>query len=343
MKKIVTAVIGYGMSGRQFHLPPLVENQNYVVKSVMTRNEKNQQDIKKLLPNVRIITDYQDVLNDKEIDLIILATSNDVHYEYTKKALLIGKHVVCEKPFVETYEKAKELFDLAKSKSLILRVFHNRKYDGDILTAQQLIKDQKLGKLISFTTRFDRYVPNIGENWRFKAVDMAGIYYDLAPHLVHHAVSLFGLPSSVNNKIFKEREGSLVDDHFEMVMYYPEVTCFIGAQMLDRNPKPRIELVGTLATYSKYGFDVPDSVHKASSEHYQTVANRSELIKTPGQFEKVPVLFGQHYHFYDLLAEHIQKYPEHDEDQILALAVINVMECGLVSDQEQKTITVKNR
>ena len=340
IKKIVVALIGYGMSGRQFHLPPLLENPNYLVKSVMTRNEKNQQDLLQLVPQAVIITNYQDVLDDPTIDLVILATSNDVHYAYTKEALLKGKHVVCEKPFVETYLQAKELYDLAHEKHLVLRVFHNRKYDGDFLTTEDLMRTRDFGKIVSFSTRFDRYVPEIGANWRFKKGDMAGIYYDLAPHLVHHVIKLFGLPTHVHNVILRDREGSLVDDHFEMTLYYPDKTCYLGAQMLDRHPKPRIEVVGTKATYVKYGFDIPDSVHQKEDARYQTTSNRSDWIEIGKQVEHIPVYLGRHYLFYENLYTQILNPAQIDFDQKLALSVILVMEKGWKANEMREILEI---
>lgn len=176
MSKINVALVGYGMSGREFHLPTLMNNSSYHVKLAQTRSEKNRNDLKALCPDVKIVSDYEEILADEEIDLVVITAPNDVHYSYTKDALLRGKHVVCEKPFVGRYEEALELFKLAEEKNLILRVFHNRKYDGDILTLKDLMKKRDFGKIVSFSTRFSRYRPEIGDNWRFKKTVMGGLF-----------------------------------------------------------------------------------------------------------------------------------------------------------------------
>lgn len=332
MKIINTAVIGFGMSGRQFHLPPLVRNSYFKVSKVMTRSEINQKDLKEMYPFVEIITDYMDAVNDPEIDLIIIATSNDVHYEYTKLALEKRKHVVCEKPFVETYDKAKELFDLADKNNVILRIFHNRKYDGDIMTLEDLLTKKDFGRLISFSTRFDRLRPEVGENWRFKETDMAGIFYDLAPHLVHHVVKLFGLPKYVTNNLYFDRDGAIVDDHFEMTLEYDNgFKAFLGAEMLERNPKPRLELVGLNGTYVKYGYDDPDSANWKYEDIYQKKELRSEFINNKLEKEYIPVMIGKHYLFYLNLAKDINDGVHVDEDRMLALSVILIMEKALES------------
>ncbi|HAX02150.1 MAG: hypothetical protein A2Y45_09630 [Tenericutes bacterium GWC2_34_14] len=343
MQKIKTAIVGYGMSGRIFHLPPLIHHTNYEIKKVMTRNPKNQKDLSVHYPEIQIVTDYHDIIEDPEIDLVILATSNDVHYEYTKEALLHDKHVVCEKPFVDTYTKAKELFDLAFEKKRILRVFHNRQYDGDMMTIKRLLKSKDFGQIVSFTARFDRYAPEISDNWRFKDTPMSGIYYDLAPHLVHDAVELFGLPNFVFNTLYDDRENTEVDDHFEMVLYYDTMTVFLGSQMLERDPKPRFEIVGTKAGYVKYGFDQPDVVNTEPKEVYQTSGLRSQFITTPDQKQDIPLYLGEHYRFYNLLAHHIDEYPDEDIDQQHALSVILIMQLGLVSHQIKQMIKVPHK
>ena len=51
----------------------------------MTRSESNQKDLKVMYPQARLITSFDEAINDKEVDLVVIAASNDVHYEYTKK------------------------------------------------------------------------------------------------------------------------------------------------------------------------------------------------------------------------------------------------------------------
>ena len=163
-------------------------------------------------------------------------------------------------------------------KGLILRVFHNRKYDGDILTLKALMDKKDFGDIVSFSTRYDQFGPNISENWRFKKGEMAGIFYDLSPHLIHHVVFLFGMPNKIYNKIYYDRVGASVDDHFEMILYYDKTFCTIGAKMLDRDPSPKMYLEGTKATYTKYEFDVPDTVDNLQDEIYQMRQMRSDFI-----------------------------------------------------------------
>lgn len=63
---------------------------------------------------------YQELLDDPEIDWVYVSVPNSLHFEWSKKALLAGKHVLCEKPFTSNAKEANELVKLAKEKKLVL-------------------------------------------------------------------------------------------------------------------------------------------------------------------------------------------------------------------------------
>lgn len=341
MDKINVAIIGFGMAGRELHIPPILNNNKYIIKKIMTRNIKSQEYIKDNYPNIEIITNYNDAISDSNIDLVVIATSNDVHYEYTKSALLNNKHVVCEKPFVETKNEAEELFSLARKNNLILRVFHNREYDGDILTVEEMIKSKKLGKLVSFEARFDVFNNENMSNWRYKDSVMKGAFYDLAPHLVHHAVRLFGLPKSVSNNLFYERENAIADDHFEMILKYDEsFNVLLGSKQLERFIKPKLDVVGLNGTYVKYGFDKPDSTHFMPDTNYQENHTKSIFISNDLVVEDVDLLIGRQYMFYENLANDIINKIRNSKDEELAIAVVFVMELAIKSSLLKKEIEI---
>lgn len=339
MKKIVVSIVGFGMSGQTFHLPVLLKNPNYVVRSIVTRDPIKQALIKDNYPGIRIARSFDEVLEDNMVSLVIIATSNEFHQDFTRKAILAGKNVVCEKPFVETYEEAKALFDLAKEHNVLLRVFHNRKYDGDILTVEDLLKKEDFGKLLSFTARFDRYVPVIRDNWRYQKAFMSGIYYDLAPHLVHHIVRLFGAPKKVYAHLFMDRELSVVNDHFELILYYEDgFTCYASSSMLTRNPLPKLELIGRNLTYSKYGYDPIEVVLEPFKQQAYPKTKNSFLFEAFEVKKEIPVFIGKHYEYYNQLYKDIKSIPDKDEDEDLALMVVRVIERGLESYHQGKEI-----
>lgn len=339
--KIKTALIGFGMAGQFFHLPALYNSSDYNVKMVMTNNLKNIKILKEKYKEVTIINNFDEAINNKDIDLIIIATSNDVHYEYTNRALKAGKHVVCEKPFVRKYKDAKKLYKYAAKNNLVLKVFHNRKYDGDILTLKDVLSNKNFGKPVSFETRFDRLSPEIDENWRNKDTVMAGVFYDLAPHLVHHAIDLFGMPIKVSNHLFYDRINSIVDDHFEMTLFYESgFYAKLSSHTLEREKMPKIAFHGNISSYVKYGFDNPDYVLNRSNNIYQNNNLISKYITNDLKVENIPLKKGTHYLFYEKLASYITNGNVHNEDIKLALDVVKVMEKALISNRLGKVIKI---
>ena len=80
-------------------------------------------------------------LLQEDIELVVITTPNHLHYSMIKQSLLADKHVIVEKPFVTDSREGKELLALAKERGLHLSVFHNRRWDADFLTIQQLLKE----------------------------------------------------------------------------------------------------------------------------------------------------------------------------------------------------------
>ncbi len=337
MKPIQTAIIGFGMAGQIFHSPALKDHPLFKVSHIMTRDPIKINHISNMDSTLVVVPNYEEILSNPEIDLIILATSNDVHAEYTKRALQANKHVVCEKPFVSSYQTACDLFRLAKNNKRILKVYHNRIYDGDMQTILHLIQNNRLGNIHSFHARFDRFVPSFIPNWRYSSGVMTGIFYDLAPHLIYDALALFGLPDRVSLDLFKDRPNLAFDDHFEMVLYYPNLTVYLGAQTRLRYPKPRFEITGDKASFVKYGFDQPDVNYQRN--HHNSSGQFGLLYDDQGE-KKIPIQMGKHYLFYDRLAHAIMGSQSIDLNIDLDMAVVYLMEQAIKSFKDKTPINL---
>src|SRR5688572_28817420 len=117
---INTAVIGYGISARVFHLPFLTTLPQYQVTTIL---ERSKSDSKTLYPGITIARSLEEVLSDHSIELVVITTPNETHFPYAKQVLEAGKHVAVEKPFTITTEEARILVDLAASGNNILSVY----------------------------------------------------------------------------------------------------------------------------------------------------------------------------------------------------------------------------
>jgi predicted dehydrogenase len=134
MQKIKTALLSYGMSGKVFHAPFLVFHTGFELIGAWERSNKL---IQNDYPNVKSYQSLEELLSD-DIDLVIVNTPVATHFEFAKKALLAGKHVLVEKEFTSTVAEAQELHNLATSKGLKLSVFQNRRFDSDFKTVASI-------------------------------------------------------------------------------------------------------------------------------------------------------------------------------------------------------------
>ncbi len=252
-KVINTAIVGFGLSGKVFHAPFLHVHEGFSIKKIV---ERHKQESKAIYPYVEIVKDFKDILNDPDNELVVICTPNTVHYQMVKETLIAGKHVVIEKPFTPTTNEADELIELAKSINLKIFVYHNRRWDGDFLTIQKLIKSGALGNIKEYEVHFDRYKPNLVKNaWRDEPLAGGGILFDLGSHLIDQALVLFGKPHSIQADIQSQRKGCKVDDYFELQLLYDKLKVILKAGMLVKDPGPRFILHGLLGSFIKYGID----------------------------------------------------------------------------------------
>ena len=156
MSDIGVAVIGFGLAGRVFHAPFVSAVPGLKLEAIVQRRGG---EAAKAYPAARILRSVEEAFADPAIQLIVVGTPNETHFTLAKQALEAGKHVVIDKPFAATSAQARELIELASSRSLIIAPFHNRRWDGDFLTVRKLIDRKSVGRLVTFESHFDRFRP----------------------------------------------------------------------------------------------------------------------------------------------------------------------------------------
>lgn len=249
MQAIKTAVLSYGMSGRLFHVPFLATNLGFEFYAVWERTKNLAQE---KYPSVQTYRQLGELLKDAAVELVIVNTPNYTHYEYAKQALLAGKHVVVEKPFVVTVEEGEELIALAEQKHLVLSVYQNRRYDSDYKIIRNVVEEGWLGKIVEAEFHFDRYKEDLSPKVHKETPGPGtGALYDLGSHIIDQALQLFGLPEAVFGDIRIVREVSQVDDYFEVLLYYTGLRVRLHSSYLVREPLPGYILHGTKGSFIK--------------------------------------------------------------------------------------------
>jgi scyllo-inositol 2-dehydrogenase (NADP+) len=296
-RPIAVGLIGYGKAGQVFHAPLIESVQGLRLAAIV---ERTGEDARRRYPQATIVRDAAELFDDASIDLVVVATPNDSHFDLARRALLAGKDVVVDKPFTVTSAEADDLIELAKQSGRLLTVFHNRRYEGDFVTIRSLIDRGAFGRLVSYEARFDRFrnEPRPAA-WRKTSRPGSGILYDLGSHLIDQALLLFGPPESVNADVRRERDFGESDDAFDVSLEYPALRVRLTASMLVREPTPRYTLRGTAATFVKFGSDPQEAALAAGGsprdsnwgreprEQWGTLIrdNGSETIETrPGSY-----------------------------------------------------------
>ncbi len=146
----------------------------------------------------KVYTDYDQVLLDENIDFIYIAVSNNVHFDYVKKALSANKHVICEKPFTSLARETEELKNLAIEKNLFLFEAITVMYSPNF----QYVKDNlhRIGKIkivqanfSKISSRYPQYLQGETEPV-FRLESCGGTLYDLNIYNLHFVIGLFGKP-----------------------------------------------------------------------------------------------------------------------------------------------------
>ena len=257
---INVALVGYGYAGRTFHAPLIRATPGLNLHAVVSsRPEAVHAD----LPAVRVAADVETVLADRSVGLMVIATPTDLHAPLARRAVEAGMAVVVDKPFTVTLDDARALQALSETKGGFITVFHNRAWDADFLTIQQLIREQRLGRITRFESHFSRFRPQVRDRWRERPGPGAGIWYDLGPHLVDQALRVMGRPVALTADIATVRTGGGADDWFHVVMRFEDDSRAILHADMTSSSDLRFVVESETGGFVKHGLDPQEDALKA--------------------------------------------------------------------------------
>lgn len=339
-------LIGYGFASKTFHAPLIAGTPGARLAMISSSDAAK---VHADWPDTPVVADAAALINDDAIDLVVIPTPNDTHFPLAKQALQAGKHVVVDKPFTVTLSQAQELSQLAASRNLVLSVFHNRRWDSDFLTVAQLIKEGQLGDICYFESHFDRYRPEIRSRWREQPGAGSGIWYDLGPHLIDQALALFGMPVAMDVDMARLRPGALTTDYFHAQLIYPARRVILHASMLTAADSPRFIIHGTRGSFVKYGLDPQEDRLKAGErpprddwgvdtcEGVLTLATEQGMTR-----EQVRSQPGQYQAYYQAVVAAIEAQTANPVTPEEAIAVMQLIELGIASAEQKKTLPVRH-
>ncbi len=344
MKTIKAALLSYGMSGKVFQAPFLELHPGFELVGSWERSKKL---IQEDYPHVKSYASIDEILAD-DVDLVVVNTPIETHFEYTKKVLEAGKHAIVEKAFTSTVAEAEELAALAKANGVKLAVFQNRRWDSDFKTVRQVLVDGSLGEIVEAEFHFDRYNPLLSRKQHKETVNSgSGILKDLGPHIIDQALYLFGFPKAVFADIRITRENSVVDDWIDVVLYYTDLRVRLKASFFVREPNPAYVLHGKRGSFLKHRGDVQEDdlkvMKKPNLDTWGTEPLEKEgflhtEIDGKIMHGKIPTLQGNYYDFFDGVYNAIVNDTLEPVTAEEGASVMQIIEAAILSNKEKRVV-----
>jgi len=341
-------LIGFGLGGRAFHAPFLASVPGLRLAAVLQRTGD---DAARIYPGTKIVRTLEELLAISSIQLIAISTPNDTHAPLTRACLEAGRDVVLDKPFATTIAEAQELVALAKKTEKFLTVYQERRLDGDFLTLEQLVSSGQLGRVIRFEEAFDRCRPAVRDSWKERPGPGTGVFYDLGPHLIDHALTLFGTPEMLLADTRAERDAASKDDAFDVTFYYANgLRAYLSSTTLAPIPRPHFRVLGTRGSYAKQGLDPQEALLRAGkpASGHDWGMEKEEEWGTLAEFDaasvarrKIPTLRGDYRKFYENVRDVILGKAKPLVTPEQALNVMYALELSVESSKQRKALPWK--
>jgi len=232
------AVIGCGLWGRN-----IVRNFYNLgaLHSVCDMDDENLKMVKLEYPGVSTTKDFQELIDNPEIEAIAVITPSHTHFNIVRKILEAGKHVYVEKPISTVAQQAKDLMDLADEKGLVLMVGHLLLYHPVVNRLKSLVADKVLGEI--------KYVQSDRLNINYFKNDRS-VMWDLAPHDLSMTSYVLGLePDSLLGAVGQSSENNDIFDITHIAIKYPGgIVAHLSNSWIHPQKRVHFMVVGTKAT-----------------------------------------------------------------------------------------------
>jgi scyllo-inositol 2-dehydrogenase (NADP+) len=350
MPDLRVAIIGYGLAGRFFHAPLIAATPGMCVAAIVTGDSERRSQAEHEHPHAERLSSPDELWQRIDtFDAIVVATPNDTHARLATTAIDHGLPVVVDKPLATNAQDALALVEHAERTGVLLTVFQNRRWDSDQLLLGQLIAAGRLGTVIRYESRFERWRPETNPNaWRDSTSPEAGggQLLDLGSHLVDQALHHFGPAARVYAEIDRRRGTAADDDAFVALTHASGVISHLHGSAVVAAPGPRLRVLGTEGALLVSSLDtqedrlragerpdaVPDwGVEPADARPHLIVGEHSvPLAGPPGDWRA----------FYRLLASALADGGAPPVDPRDAVAVLRVLESARVSAAEARVVSM---
>jgi scyllo-inositol 2-dehydrogenase (NADP+) len=298
--------------------------------------------------NVHVYNGLEEILSDERVDIVLIATPNDVHKDIAMKALRAGKNVVCEKPAMMSSKELEEVMAVQKETGKVFVVHQNRRWDEDFLTIKEIYKKNMLGNIYSIESRVhgSRGIPG---DWRQEKEHGGGMMLDWGVHILDQM--LFMVDEKIKKVYckFTHVTNELVDDGFKAILTFESgLTALLEVGTSNFINLPRWYVLGLngSAVIENWNLDGKivrvkswedkDAVPiRAASGITKTMAPRLDNTITE---EKLPIQKSELREYYRNVMAAIEGKEELIVKNTEVLRVMKVMEACFLSDETQQAV-----
>ncbi|WP_339296081.1 Gfo/Idh/MocA family oxidoreductase [Paenibacillus sp. FSL W7-1279] len=345
-RKHAIVIVGYGGMG-SYHAKLIKDNAYLEVTGTFDvlkdRREVSRQD------GYPAYESYEQVLNDAAVDVVLIATPNDVHKELALQAFNAGKHVICEKPVTLSVSDFKEMVSAADAAGRVLMVHQNRRWDEDFLTIKQMYNEKTIGDLFRIESRVHG-ANGIPGDWRHLEAHGGGMLLDWGVHLLDQVLFMVDSRITSLSSRLSFILGDEVDDGFESVIEFENgVSVLIEVGTTNFITLPRWYVKGTEGTgiiedWSLNGRVVTrnqDAV-KVEPKPIQAGVGLTKTMAPPSEEATItgalPEPYRQSSSFFDNFAAVIQGEAEPIVKNEEVLRVLNLIEAVFESARTGETL-----
>lgn len=243
---IRVGLLAYGAIGHEHNLA-VQHTDGLVLTAVCDTNPERIDAARELAPDAATFTSADELLGSGSLDLVVISTPPNSHYEWAKAALLRDVHVVLEKPMALTVDQCDALMELADQKQKLLVVYQNRRYDADFVTLKRLIHESVIGEVFQYDSFVGGYSKPCSY-WHSDAEVSGGAIFDWGSHFIDQILDVMRDPIAHVSGLNQKRHWlhATNADHAQVAITFEsgKQATFINSDLAAAR-KPKFYVLGT--------------------------------------------------------------------------------------------------
>ncbi len=288
MSQIIgVGIVGYGKVASGTHQKWATQREDARISAVCDMTEVRRQAAAESNPDAAIYEDFDDMLADENVQLVIVTTPPNTHCDLAIQAAQAGKNVFVDKPFAMTREEAEKMLNAAEEAGVVIHCHQSRRYDGEYRAIVKCVSSGRIGDVQHVRRVWSQYgegwtkwgIEGFNPTWRIQREYGGGMVYDYAPHCGDQVLRLIDRPLT---QVYADARGikfsDEVDDHFACTMRFEGgATAYLEASNMTMLPAPQWYVVGTKGCITAEKVNGPIQVQTEEMDSSETLEPIREI------------------------------------------------------------------